>query len=186
MNRKSRQKVQSGGTSAKNRFYRGRFRRVPYSKRILFLPQCLRNHSRCRAADIGWGYVCKACGSCKIAELIAEARELGYHTTHILKGGRALEHVLKGNTLPRRRARKPDSPSAHRGSTRTRSAVAGAGVGIQAVLGVACKYEGTLGITQCEKYGIIPQFVPLLRDGCVNTDVDWSRLRSALRLSVNR
>ncbi len=41
-----------------------------------------------------------------------------------------------------------------------------------AVLGVACHFEGALGILECERLGIPVQCVPLLRDGCADTDVE--------------
>ena len=40
-----------------------------------------------------------------------------------------------------------------------------------AVLGVACSFEGTLGVLECERKGAAVQFVPLARDGCADTDV---------------
>lgn len=40
-----------------------------------------------------------------------------------------------------------------------------------AVLGVACHFEGSQGILDCEAHHIPVQFVPLVRDGCANTDV---------------
>jgi len=51
----------------------------------------------------------------------------------------------------------------------------------EAVLGVACDYEGMIGIMECERRGIPVQFVPLTRDGCVDTDVDKDRLSEMLR-----
>jgi len=42
----------------------------------------------------------------------------------------------------------------------------------KAVLGVACNFEGALGILECERKGVIVQFVSLLRDGCADTDVE--------------
>ena len=42
----------------------------------------------------------------------------------------------------------------------------------KAILGVACLYEGELGIKECERYKIPVQFVQLAKDGCVNTDID--------------
>ena len=42
----------------------------------------------------------------------------------------------------------------------------------RAVLGVACDFEGALGILECERQGVAVQFVPLLSDGCADTDVE--------------
>jgi hypothetical protein len=41
----------------------------------------------------------------------------------------------------------------------------------KAVLGVACGFEGALGVMECERRGIAVQSVPLLRDGCADTTV---------------
>jgi len=54
----------------------------------------------------------------------------------------------------------------------------------KACLGVACLKELVLGSFVCEKLGIICQGVALLRDGCVNTLVDWKSLNDALHLSL--
>ena len=48
------------------------------------------------------------------------------------------------------------------------------------VLGVACHFEGVLGILECDRLGIPVQFVPLLRDGCADTDVDLDEVLEAL------
>jgi hypothetical protein len=49
-----------------------------------------------------------------------------------------------------------------------------------AVVGVACDYEGALGMLECERAGVPVQFIPLLRDGCSETDVDVSDVVSVL------
>lgn len=53
-----------------------------------------------------------------------------------------------------------------------------------ACLGVACLKELMLGSFVCEKLGIVGQGIALLRDGCVNTRVDWKVVSNALRLSL--
>ena len=55
----------------------------------------------------------------------------------------------------------------------------------KACLGVACLKELMLGSFVSEKLGVIGQGVALLRDGCVNTCVDWKAVSDALRLSLN-
>ncbi len=42
----------------------------------------------------------------------------------------------------------------------------------RAVLGVACSFEGALGMLECERLDVAIQFVSLMRDGCSDTDVD--------------
>jgi len=52
----------------------------------------------------------------------------------------------------------------------------------KACLGVACLKELVLASFACEKIGIIGQGVALLRDGCVETLVDWKSLNDTLHL----
>ena len=52
-----------------------------------------------------------------------------------------------------------------------------------ACLGVACLKELMLGSFACEKFGIAGQGVPLLKDGCVNTEVDWRILKDRMHLN---
>ncbi len=42
----------------------------------------------------------------------------------------------------------------------------------QAILGVSCWYEGFLGIIECESHDVTVVFYPLLKDGCVHTEVN--------------
>ncbi|HNQ88182.1 MAG TPA: DUF116 domain-containing protein [Verrucomicrobiota bacterium] len=41
-----------------------------------------------------------------------------------------------------------------------------------AVLGVACAFEGAMGMLECERRGVAVQSVLLLRDGCADTTVE--------------
>lgn len=50
----------------------------------------------------------------------------------------------------------------------------------KACVGVACFKELVLGSFLCEKIGVLAQGVALLRDGCVNTLVDWKSVKDAL------
>jgi hypothetical protein len=52
-----------------------------------------------------------------------------------------------------------------------------------AVLGVACGFEGAVGMLECERQGIAVQFVPLLRDGCADTDVDIGDVLDAMEFT---
>jgi geranylgeranyl pyrophosphate synthase len=53
---------------------------VPYDKRILLLPQCLRNSACCQADVDELGLLCRRCGSCTIPTLQDKAEELGIIT----------------------------------------------------------------------------------------------------------
>ncbi|MBM4016977.1 MAG: DUF116 domain-containing protein [Planctomycetes bacterium] len=51
---------------------------VPFARRLLLLPKCLRSEKDCRGMLDELGLVCAACGSCPIHEFKAEAERLGY------------------------------------------------------------------------------------------------------------
>ena len=52
--------------------------RIPFGRRLLLLPQCLRDRERCSADIDEFGLVCKRCGLCEIHRLQREAERLGY------------------------------------------------------------------------------------------------------------
>jgi len=51
---------------------------IPYNRRLLLLPQCLRVHEACPAASDELGLLCEGCGQCCIGDLTVEAERLGY------------------------------------------------------------------------------------------------------------
>lgn len=51
---------------------------VPYDRRLLLLPKCLRLEERCPAPFDELGLLCKQCGLCSIQDLQEEAERLGY------------------------------------------------------------------------------------------------------------
>jgi geranylgeranyl pyrophosphate synthase len=51
---------------------------VPFHRRILLLPQCLKNSHSCKADLDNIGLLCNDCGSCSIPEIVHEAENLGY------------------------------------------------------------------------------------------------------------
>jgi geranylgeranyl diphosphate synthase, type II len=51
---------------------------VPYDRRLLLLPKCLRLEERCPAPFDEFGLLCKQCGLCSIQDLQEEAERLGY------------------------------------------------------------------------------------------------------------
>ncbi|MBN2317310.1 MAG: polyprenyl synthetase family protein, partial [Sedimentisphaerales bacterium] len=51
---------------------------IPYDKRLLLLPKCLRNQDKCPGHFDELGLVCEHCGSCVIDEFKAQAERLGY------------------------------------------------------------------------------------------------------------
>ena len=51
---------------------------VPYERRLLLIPQCLRSAENCPAEIDELGLLCEQCGGCQIGEIQSEAEELGY------------------------------------------------------------------------------------------------------------
>ncbi len=51
---------------------------IPFERRVLLLPQCLRKRSECPAEMDEFGLLCEQCGRCLIGEFQAEAQALGY------------------------------------------------------------------------------------------------------------
>ena len=61
-----------------NEIWRETVAAVPYGRRLLLLPQCLRDQGRCQADIDEFGFMCRQCGSCLIGDLKTEAHRLGY------------------------------------------------------------------------------------------------------------
>ncbi|MFH1418558.1 MAG: polyprenyl synthetase family protein [Planctomycetota bacterium] len=51
---------------------------IPYERRLLLLPQCLRDDDDCQASIDEFGLVCAECGRCSIHRFQTEAERLGY------------------------------------------------------------------------------------------------------------
>jgi len=51
---------------------------VPFNRRILLLPHCLRNSTLCKGQQDEMGLLCSECGNCSISGLLREAENLGY------------------------------------------------------------------------------------------------------------
>ena len=51
---------------------------IPYNRRIMLLPQCLRNPRFCKAQQDEMGLLCAECGNCDISGFLREAENLGY------------------------------------------------------------------------------------------------------------
>src|SRR5712671_5705722 len=66
------------GVLLNNEMWRETLASVPYEKRLLLLPKCLRVESKCPAPFDEFGLLCKQCGLCTIQDLQAEAERLGY------------------------------------------------------------------------------------------------------------
>lgn len=61
-----------------NEAWRDALAAVPYERRLLLLPKCLRVEEHCPATMDEYGLLCKQCGLCAIQDLQGEAEQLGY------------------------------------------------------------------------------------------------------------
>jgi geranylgeranyl pyrophosphate synthase len=66
------------GVLLHNALWRGPVARVPFRRRLLLLPQCLRRRGACSGVADGVGLLCGNCGACAISQLQAVAERLGY------------------------------------------------------------------------------------------------------------
>lgn len=58
---------------------------TPFHRRLLLLPQCLRNDSQCQGVFDELGLICSGCQGCKIDSILNKAEKLGY-TTLVAEG----------------------------------------------------------------------------------------------------
>lgn len=76
-------------------FWREQVAAVPYDRRLLLLPHCLRQVEACPAECNELGLLCRDCGACSLTELRAEARRKGYHVM-IAEGSPAVMKIILG------------------------------------------------------------------------------------------
>lgn len=61
-----------------NEAWRDELSSIPYERRLLLMPKCLRVEDQCPAPFDAFGLLCKQCGLCSIQDLQNEAERLGY------------------------------------------------------------------------------------------------------------
>ncbi len=66
------------GILVNNELWREYLATIPYNRRLLLMPKCLRVEERCPAPFDEFGLLCKECGLCSIQDLQKEAEALGY------------------------------------------------------------------------------------------------------------
>jgi geranylgeranyl pyrophosphate synthase len=79
-------------------FWRDQVAAVPYHRRLLLLPRCLRNEEACPAECDELGLLCRDCGACPLTELRAEARRKGYHVL-IAEGSPTVMKIILGGQV---------------------------------------------------------------------------------------
>lgn len=70
--------IEYTGILISNELWREELAKIPYERRLLLLPKCLRLESSCPAPFDEFGLLCKQCGLCTIQDLQNEAEKLGY------------------------------------------------------------------------------------------------------------
>jgi hypothetical protein len=66
------------GILINNELWRETLAAVPFGRRLLMVPKCLRVEAKCPAPFDEFGLLCKSCGLCSIQDLEYEAEKLGY------------------------------------------------------------------------------------------------------------
>ncbi|RLS35608.1 MAG: DUF116 domain-containing protein [Planctomycetota bacterium] len=66
------------GVLVNNESWRDVLATIPFERRLLLMPKCLRVENRCPAPFDEFGLLCKSCGLCSIQDFQAEAERLGY------------------------------------------------------------------------------------------------------------
>lgn len=134
-----------------NESWRSTVASVPFSRRLLLLPKCLRLEKQCAGSIDEFGLLCGGCGRCPIADFKAEAERLGYAV--LVAEGAAIVMAL----------------------IRSRN--------IEAVVGVSCLGALEAIYPLMESAAIPGIAIPLLRDGCSNTEVDADWVWDSIRLT---
>lgn len=116
---------------------------VPYNKRLLLLPKCLRDNENCSAGFDQLGLLCENCGRCLIGDIRTQAEELGYAVL-IAEGSPIVMSLVETGR-------------------------------IEAIIGVSCLNVLEKTFPYMEAGAVPGTAIPLLYDGCVDTnvDVDW-------------
>ncbi len=79
-------------------FWKERITAVPFSRRMLLLPHCMRNSVLCPAPYDAEGLHCRGCGQCRLTDLKTYAESLGY-TVLIAEGTPVvMQSILSGKT----------------------------------------------------------------------------------------
>lgn len=68
-----------------NEIWRDIVASIPYNRRLLLLPQCLRDKNKCKGFFDELGLICAGCNNCNLNNLLDRADELGY-TTLVAEG----------------------------------------------------------------------------------------------------
>jgi geranylgeranyl diphosphate synthase type II len=135
------------------------FAQIDPGERILLLPQCLRPNENCPGKFSQTGLACPedCMENCVIRTFRQEAARQGYRGVCVAAGGKMAFRFVKEN-------------------------------GAKGIVAVACQEELRMGVKAVEgmeEYqdgGPAIVIVPLVKDGCVDTEVDASLVMRAINL----
>ena len=144
-----------------NELWKDALATVPYQRRLLLLPQCLRAKAEprssagaggdgCEGTIDEFGLVCRRCGRCPIGAFQSRAEELGY-VVLVADGSAVVTSLIQAGK-------------------------------IDAIVGVSCLSVLKRMFPYMEIAGIPGIAVPLLRDGCADTVVDLDSVWEAVYL----
>jgi geranylgeranyl diphosphate synthase type II len=123
-----------------NEIWRSVVAATPYNRRLLLLPQCLKNNSNCNAVIDQLGLICAGCQSCQIDSILQKAESLGYATL-VAEGTTVAVSLVQEGT-------------------------------IDAVIGVSCMSVLQKSFEPVSRAAVPVIGIPLLFEGCAETDVD--------------
>jgi len=127
-----------------------KFMNTPNDQRILFLPHCLRIAEKCKGKYTDEGLICRHCQKECRVHLITTEAQKLGYKCFVVPGGAMVFNIAKKY--------KP-----------------------KGVVAVACFNELKEGAARSSgDYNVPFQLVPLLKDGCVNTDVDVETVKNIL------
>ena len=69
---------------------------IPYHRRLLLLPHCLRSSSVCDAEYDAFGLLCNSCGACSLCDLRGDAERLGYQVMIAEGSPTVMKMILDG------------------------------------------------------------------------------------------
>ncbi|WP_163717252.1 polyprenyl synthetase family protein [Mangrovibacterium lignilyticum] len=127
-----------------NALWRDVIAATPFDRRLLLLPQCLKNTQSCQGEMDSLGLICAGCKGCQIDSVLSKAEALGY-TTLVAEGTTVAVGLVEEGA-------------------------------IDAVIGVSCMPVLQRSFGPVSRAAVPVMGLPLLYDGCENTNVDYGWL----------
>jgi len=132
-----------------NESWRPTVEATPFHRRLLLLPQCLKDNTKCKGVFDELGLNCAGCKACPIDNILIEAETLGY-TTLVAEGTTVAIGLVEEGA-------------------------------IDAVIGVSCMPVLQRSFEPVSNAAVPVIGLPLMYDGCQNTQVDLKWLYDEIR-----